>query len=90
MQADVDQSQFLSCKEVFFFSLAMSIDSLIAETMVAFLKLSIPLCMAMAFFVDTIFTFFCLYLGEKINAHYSKDLSWISSILFLILAVFKR
>ena len=49
MEADADQSHCLSWKEAIFFSLAMSIDSLIAGTMAAFLKISVPLTVAATF-----------------------------------------
>lgn len=89
MEADVDQNHSLSWKESIFFSLAMSIDSLIAGTMAAFLKISIPLTVAAAFLMGELFTYLGLFLGHKISHHCPRDLSWIGGILFIMLAVLK-
>lgn len=90
MEADKDQDQSLAWKEVIFFSLAMSIDSLIAGTMAAFLKISIPLTITMSFLMGEIFTYLGLTLGRKISRRCPRDLSWIGGLLLIILAVLKR
>lgn len=90
MEADADRNQLLSWKEVIFFSLAMSIDSLVAGTMAAFLKISIPLTVACAFVMGELFTYLGLYLGRKISSRCPRDLSWIGGILFIVLAAAKR
>lgn len=89
LKADRDQNKHLSWKEVIFFSLAMSLDSLIAGTMAAFLKISIPLTVAAAFLMGELFTYLGLFLGHKLSHRCPKDLSWIGGILFMILAVLK-
>lgn len=89
MEADTDQNKQLSLREVIFFSLAMSIDSLVAGTMAAFLKISIPLTIATAFIMGCLFTGLGQFLGHKISIKSSVDLSWIGGILFIILAFSK-
>lgn len=89
MEADADRNKSLSWKELFFFSMAMSVDSLFAGTMAAFMKISIPLTVAIAFVMGEVFTYLGLYLGKRISSRCPKDLSWIGGILFLILAVVK-
>lgn len=89
LEADADNNQKLSLKEVIFFSLAMSIDSLIAGTMAAFLKISVPLTMATTFIMGYIFTCLGQFIGHKISSKSSIDLSWIGGILFIILAFSK-
>lgn len=89
MEADTTQSRSLSWKETIFFSLAMSIDSLIAGTMAAFLKISIPLTVITTFLIGELFTYLGLFLGKKISQRCPKDLSWIGGILFIVLAVLK-
>lgn len=90
MEADADYNHNLSWKETIFFSVAMSIDSLIAGTMAAFLKISVPVTVLCAFLTGVVFTCLGLFLGHKINNRCPQDLSWISGVLFVILAVLKR
>ncbi len=90
IEADVDKSLCLSWKEAVFFSLAMSIDSLVAGMMAAFLKISVPLTMAVAFLMGEAFIHLGLLLGRKISSRCPRDLSWLSGVLFLVLAAAKR
>ncbi|MDO5344563.1 MAG: manganese efflux pump [Lachnospiraceae bacterium] len=89
MEADANQKHSLSWKEVIFFSLAMSIDSLISGTMAAFLKIPVFLTVAACFLVGELLTYLGLYLGNKISSRCPQDLSWIGGILFIVLAVVK-
>lgn len=89
LEADADNNKKLSLKEIIFFSIAMSIDSLIAGTMAAFLKISIPLTVTTAFIMGCIFTCLGQFLGHKISSKSSVDLSWIGGVLFIILAFSK-
>lgn len=89
LEADANKNKILSTKEVIFFSIAMSIDSLIAGTMAAFLKISVPLTIAVAFIMGYIFTCLGQFLGHKISRKSSIDLSWVGGILFIILAFSK-
>lgn len=89
LEADVDKNKKLSLKEVIFFSLAMSIDSIIAGAMAAFLKISVPLTVITAFAMGCIFTCIGQFLGHKISSKATVDLSWLGGILFIILAFSK-
>ncbi len=89
MEADTDRNQFLSWKETVFFALAMSVDSLIAGTMAAFLKIPAMLTMLAAFLTGETLSYLGLFMGHKISSHCPKDLSWAGGILFLILAIIK-
>lgn len=90
IEADADRNHRLSWKELFFFSIALSIDSLVAGTMAAFLKIPILLTMAAAFFIGILFLCLGLWLGQKIHNRCPKDLSWISGLLFIFMAIAKR
>lgn len=90
LEADADRNAMLSWREVFFFSFAMSIDSLIAGTMAAFLKISVLFTVCTAFFMGILFTWFGLFIGRRIGRNDPGDLSWVSGLLFLLLAVLKR
>lgn len=89
LEADADKNQKLSLKEVIFFSVAMSIDSLIAGTMAAFLKIPVCLTVGSAFALGCLFTVIGQFLGHKISKNSSLDLSWIGGVLFIILAFSK-
>ena len=89
MAADWDHSQSLSWKEVLFLSFAMSIDSLIAGALSAFLEMPVVLTMGTAFIMGILVMAAGLFLGRKLAARCKCDLSWISGVLFMILAVTK-
>lgn len=79
----------LSWKETFFFALTMSIDSLVAGTMIAFLKISVPITVITTFIIGELFTYGGLFLGRKIASRCPRDISWIGGILFILLAILK-
>ena len=89
MAADWDHSQSLSWKEVLFLSFAMLIDSLIAGALSAFLEIPVGLTMGTAFIMGIVVMAAGLFLGRKLAARCKCDLSWISGVLFMILAVTK-
>ena len=89
MAADWAHSQSLSWKEVLFLSFAMSIDSLIAGALSAFLEIPVGLTMGTAFIMGIVVMAAGLFLGRKLAARCKCDLSWISGVLFMILAVTK-
>ena len=70
LEADADRNKSLSWREVFFFSIAMSIDSLISGTMAAFLKIPVLLTVLAAFLVGVMFICAGLY-RRKASAAYS-------------------
>ena len=89
MSADWDHSQSLSWKEVLFLSFAMSIDSLIAGALSAFLEIPVGLTMGTALIMGIVMMYAGLFLGRKLASRCKCDLSWISGVLFMILAVTK-
>lgn len=89
LEAASQKTQCLSWRETVFFALAMSIDSLIAGTMAAFLKISIPLTITAAFFMGELFTYAGFFMGNRIRQRCPRDLSWAGGILFILLAFLK-
>ena len=89
MAADWDHSQSLLWKEVLFLSFAMSIDSLIAGALSAFLEIPVGLTMGTALIMGIVMMYEGLFLGRKLASRCKCDLSWISGVLFMILAVTK-
>ena len=89
MAADVDGSQSLGWRETIFLALAMSIDSLVAGTMAAFLDIPIAATLILSFTVGTAVMYGGLCLGRKAAMHWKCDLSWVSGLLLMALALTK-
>lgn len=87
--ADSDHSQTLSMKETVFLAFAMSIDSLVAGTFAAFLKVHILPTMLAAFLIGVAAMGLGQLLGRKIASRLSWNLSWLSGVLFIVLAFSK-
>lgn len=87
--ADSDHSQTLSMKETVFLAFAMSIDSLVAGTFAAFLKIHILPTMLAAFLIGVAAMGLGQLLGRKIASRLSWNLSWLSGVLFIVLAFSK-
>ena len=87
--ADQDQSKELSAKEAVFFALAMSMDSLVAVTLAAFMRIGIGRTAAAAFTVGVLSMYGGQLLGRKLASWGKRDLSWMSGLFFLVLAVTK-
>lgn len=89
MAADWDRSQSLSWKESAFLAFAMSIDSLVAGTLAAFMKVPLGMTVAAAFVMGVTVMYGGMYLGKRLAAKCGCDLSWISGCLFIALALSK-
>lgn len=89
MEADNDGSKSLSYQETAYLGFAMSIDSLIAGTMAAFLKVHVGGMILSVFFVGILVMYLGLAIGRKIAMHCEWDLSWLSGILFIGLGISK-
>lgn len=89
MAADVDGSLSLGWKETIFLALAMSIDSLVAGTMAAFLGIHPGMTLCLCFFVGMAMMYAGLWIGSKVASRWKCDLSWISGLLLMVLAVTK-
>lgn len=90
MEADVDRDCSLSWKEVIFLSLAMSVDCLLTGTMAAFMKLPVCLTMAALFLAGEAGAYLGLWIGRKISTRCPGDISWVSGVFFIIMALAKR
>ena len=89
MAADVDGSLSLGWKETVFLALAMSIDSLVAGTMAAFLDIRPGTTLCLSFVVGICMMYAGLWMGRKVASKWKCDLSWISGVLLMILALTK-
>ena len=86
MAADWDNSKSLSWKETICLGLAMSIDSLVAGTMAAFVDLPALLTVGTCFVMGMALMYAGLYAGRRLIARDGLDLSWLSGLLFIFLA----
>ena len=88
--ADKDQSKDISMMEAILLATALSVDSLIAG--IAFHMFPLP--PIILFFLCTLLNFIILesgyILGKKISKSFHIDLSWLTAILFFLLAILKR
>lgn len=89
MAADWDDSKSLSWKETIFLGFAMSIDSLVAGTMAAFMDIPAGLTVGASFVVGMTVMYIGLLSGRRLAAGKGMDLSWLSGLLFIFLAVSK-
>lgn len=85
VEADEDDSHTLSLKETIFLSCAMSIDSMVAGTLAAFLDINKILTVFMAFAVGIVFAQAGYLSGHKLSNKCNKDLSWLSGALLILL-----
>lgn len=90
MEADRDHNHSLSWKEVLVLSLAMSIDCGLTGAMAAFMKLSAWITMLSLFLTGEIAAYAGIWLGKRISEKCPKDLSWLSGIIFIVMAVIKQ
>jgi putative sporulation protein YtaF len=86
MAADWDESKTLSWKETVMFSLAMSIDSLVAGGLSGFLMMPPGLTASISLLVGIVVMYIGLFLGHELSVRKDWDLSWVSGLLFLFLA----
>lgn len=89
IEADQDESHTLSCRETVFLACAMSIDSLVAGTLAAFLDINLWISVGMAFLIGCVSVMSGFFLGKKIAVRCKWDLSWIGGVLLILLAVSK-
>ncbi|GAA0078383.1 hypothetical protein UT300005_27620 [Clostridium sp. CTA-5] len=88
-KADFDNSKILNPKEAFYLALALSLDSLAVGfgsslTSINYLQVII-LCFIIGFLAVSIGVF----VGKKVADNINIELSWLSGVLLIILAIIK-
>lgn len=85
-KADVDHSKSLSLQEALYLAIALSIDSLVSGFALG-IGIAHPLPVLMvSFFIGILAVLFGSVIGRKMISSTKVNLSWISGVLFLILA----
>lgn len=89
LNADLNKDKFLSIKESIFIGCALSIDSLGVGLGLGINNSFEYLILIFSFFIGLIFSCFGNFLGKKIASKIKLNLSWISGLLLILLAIFK-
>ena len=87
--ADQDNSSQLSPGEAVILAFAMSLDGIVAGIGAAFLKINIPITLFSAFIVGMVTLYAGYAAGRLIAKKLDVDLSWLSGVLFVVLAFMK-
>lgn len=88
-KADRDNSKTLSAKEAVMLAVALSIDSLATGFSAGLSVTNIPLQIIFCFIAGIVFCLTGGLIGEKIQAKSRIDLSWLSGVILIILAISK-
>lgn len=87
--ADCDFSKSISIRESFALSLALSVDALAAGLGVGITNINYTAVLIVFFIFNLIVMLFSSKLGERISDKLSFDISWLSGLLLIVLAVLK-
>lgn len=85
-KADVDHSKVLSLKEALYLAVALSIDSLVSGFAFGIHIVNPLPVLVTSFFIGFLSVVSGAYIGGRLQKKAVFDLSWISGILFLLLA----
>ncbi len=89
IKADLDQSKILETKEAFYLAIALSLDSLAVGFGSSLVSVNYLYIVALSFIMGMLSILSGLFLGTKIIEKTKVELSWLSGILLIILAVLK-
>lgn len=87
--ADQDRSRVLSPGEAASLAVALSLDGLAAGFGAGLVSISVPLILAMSFLSGTLAVLCGCRLGNRIAKTAPLDLSWLSGVLLIFLALFR-
>ena len=87
--ADQDESRSLSVKEALFVSAAMSLDSLVAGIGASAWEIPIIAICMFSFLVGAVSVISGYRLGYRLAMRRTKDLSWLSGMILISMALFK-
>ena len=86
--ANKQDTQVLSAKEAFFLSLALSLDSILASMAFSYQVPSLIICFLLAVIFHFLLFLSGFVLGTLISKKFSIDLSWLSGLFLLLLALY--
>lgn len=88
-QADKDLSKTISYSEAVFLAVAVSLDSIAVGFGAALAGINPIITPILSFIIGMTATKVGLFVGKSVSSHTSRDFSWISGALLLLLAFFK-
>lgn len=88
LKADMDYSSSLSSKEAIFLAIALSFDSLLSGFGIGLADIQIHVLLLITFILNMVSMFLGVWIGKKIK-YFHQDFSWISAIIFFVLAISK-
>ena len=86
---DFDNSKSLNSKEAFYLALALSLDSLAVGFGSSLCSISYVQTLTLCFIIGVLCVFFGMVLGNKFSEKFHIELSWLSGLLLIILAVIR-
>ena len=87
--ADADQSKVLSAKEAVSLSFALSLDSLAVGFGASMATFNVLLAIPVSFVVGLLAVTLGSALGRKLQRSLNSDMSWISGLMLIVLAIMK-
>lgn len=88
-KADLDDSKSLSSKEALYLAIALSLDSLAVGFGSALCHVDFPLVVFLSLFFGIFAIWVGLLIGEKFNEKLKLNLSWLTGVILIVLAVLK-
>lgn len=85
--ANKQDTQVLSAKEAFFLSLALSLDSILASMAFSYQVSSMPLFFLLALLFHFLLFMAGFLIGMLVSKKFDIDLSWLSGVFLLLLAI---
>ncbi|SFD02620.1 sporulation membrane protein YtaF [Clostridium uliginosum] len=89
IKADFDKSKILSTKESFYLALALSLDSLAVGFGSSLVSINYLQVIILCFIIGFIAVSIGVFIGKKFAENINIELSWLSGLLLIILAVIK-
>ena len=89
INADINKDKILSFKESLFIGIALSIDSLGVGLGLGVNKTNQYLIFIFSFIIGLVFSFIGYLIGKKVSSKTTLNLSWLSGVLLILLAILK-
>lgn len=86
-KADFDKSKYLNSKESFYLALALSLDSLAVGFGSSLYSINYIQTLLLCFIIGVLAVSFGVFLGQKFSEKLHLELSWLSGVLLIILAI---
>ncbi|BCZ47688.1 hypothetical protein psyc5s11_37550 [Clostridium gelidum] len=89
IKADFDNSKCLNVKESFYLALALSLDSLAVGFGSSLCNINYMEVLMLCFVIGMLCVSLGVYLGRKFSQKVHLELSWLSGVLLILLAIIR-